>query len=43
MDEQTKREERPQGGQSEGEPLGFKVTDEEVEIALRKLLAGWDW
>ena len=34
MNEETKQEEKPEG---------FKVTDEEIEIALKKLLAGWDW
>lgn len=38
MDEQMKSEEKPQEGQQR-----FEIPDEEIEIALKKLLAGWDW
>ena len=38
MSEETKQEEKPKE-----EPMGFKVTEEEMELALKKVLAGLYW
>src|SRR5665213_2595215 len=38
MSEETKPEEKPKE-----EPMGFKVTEEEMELALKKVLAGLYW
>lgn len=42
MDE-TKQEEKQEEQAEWREPAGFKVTDEEIEIALKKVLQGFGW
>ena len=44
MSEETKQERKPEWWESGGlEPMGWKVTEEEIELALKKLWAGLDW
>ncbi len=43
MSEETKQEKKPEWWESEAEPMGWKVTEEEMDLALKKLWAGLDW